>query len=446
MVRYRVLLVAGLAVLLAGNAWSDPTIVPVTDSPSESEYAVRVSPDGETLVMSYAPTNPAGYNQRRLAFYDADGSNRVLSAYTGQFGGGVASWSPDGSMLVFDKTRFGQSQGLYLINADGTGETRIYNSPSGYMPLWPDWSPDGDWIAFEQAPLSSTIGEIWRVKPDGSDAERLTTGGGRCARYSPDGSMIAFWRNPTGSDSYLCVMDADGSDVERVTPTGIRFAGDGGLSWSPDGTELVYDAYYPSTGARELRLIGVDGSDDRHLLDLQGHPGSPWVDWARDGSNRIYFTDASGDVFYIEYEPPDTTPPTVALSVEETSLSPANHKLVDVGLALAVGDDRDEDPAVSLTVTSNEADDGDGDGSTTGDVALVLGTGTIASAPPGNSIVIWSGAASELSAAFEALLLRAERSGNGDGRDYTITLTAGDAAGNATTAVTTVRVPHDKGK
>ena len=42
--------------------------------------------------------------------------------------------------------------------------------------------------------------------------------------------------------------------------------------------------------------------------------------------------------------------------------------------------------------------------------------------------------------------LRAERTGPGNGRTYTITYSATDASGNAAQAVTTVVVPHDKGK
>jgi hypothetical protein len=42
------------------------------------------------------------------------------------------------------------------------------------------------------------------------------------------------------------------------------------------------------------------------------------------------------------------------------------------------------------------------------------------------------------------ILLRAERSGLGDGRVYTITYTAHDASGNQATASTTVTVPHNE--
>jgi len=42
--------------------------------------------------------------------------------------------------------------------------------------------------------------------------------------------------------------------------------------------------------------------------------------------------------------------------------------------------------------------------------------------------------------------LRAERSGNGKGRTYTITVTCTDVAGKSATRTVAVEVPHDKGK
>jgi hypothetical protein len=73
-------------------------------------------------------------------------------------------------------------------------------------------------------------------------------------------------------------------------------------------------------------------------------------------------------------------------------------------------------PATTCTAVSNEPDNGLGDGDTANDIQWISGV----------------------------LYLRAERSGTGTGRIYTITCTTTDASGNATSAVTTVTVPHDQ--
>ena len=44
------------------------------------------------------------------------------------------------------------------------------------------------------------------------------------------------------------------------------------------------------------------------------------------------------------------------------------------------------------------------------------------------------------------LRLRAERVGKGDGRTYTIAITAADTSGNTSQAEVLIRVPHDKRK
>ncbi|MBK8303307.1 MAG: PD40 domain-containing protein [Chloracidobacterium sp.] len=52
----------------------------------------------------------------------------------------------------------------------------------------PRWSPDGKWVAFTAG------GQIWTMKPDGSDRKQVTklsSGGGQPV-WSPDGKWIAF--------------------------------------------------------------------------------------------------------------------------------------------------------------------------------------------------------------------------------------------------------------
>jgi hypothetical protein len=120
----------------------------------------------------------------------------------------------------------------------------------------------------------------------------------------------------------------------------------------------------------------------------------------------------------------DTTPPVLTLSLSPTALWPPNHKLHTVRAAITVVDICDAAPTVRLvSVTSDEPDNGKGDGNTAGDI---VGATT-----------------GEDDREFQ---LRAERSGGGDGRVYTVTYEARDASGNTTTGAATVTVPHDQGK
>src|SRR3990172_3758663 len=57
-------------------------------------------------------------------------------------------WSPDGSKIAFHTTRDGNVE-VYVMNADGTGQHNVTNSPSADFDA--DWSPDGGTIAFGSA-------------------------------------------------------------------------------------------------------------------------------------------------------------------------------------------------------------------------------------------------------------------------------------------------------
>jgi hypothetical protein len=115
----------------------------------------------------------------------------------------------------------------------------------------------------------------------------------------------------------------------------------------------------------------------------------------------------------------DTTPPEISVSVSPDSLWPPNHKLVDITPTVEASDICDAAPTVRLvSITSSEADNGRGDGNTSGDIVIVDDF---------------------------ALALRAERSGAGSGRVYTLTYEAEDQSGNTATAQATVTVGKSQG-
>lgn len=117
----------------------------------------------------------------------------------------------------------------------------------------------------------------------------------------------------------------------------------------------------------------------------------------------------------------DTTPPVITkVSATPNSLWPPFHKMMTVTVSAQVQDNCGPATWKITSVQSNEPVNGLGDGNTSSDWQI---TGD------------------------HSVSLRAERSGKGSGRIYTITVQATDAAGNVSTPQTvTVIVPHNMGR
>lgn len=115
--------------------------------------------------------------------------------------------------------------------------------------------------------------------------------------------------------------------------------------------------------------------------------------------------------------PTDTTPPTISVTLTPSELWPPNHKMASITAQISVSDDQDPNPAVQLvSITCNEEID------------------------PAQDI---SGAA--FGTDDRSFSVRSERTGQRkEGRVYTVTYSATDAAGNTATAKATVTVPHDQ--
>jgi|GEM_PF-1282592 len=119
----------------------------------------------------------------------------------------------------------------------------------------------------------------------------------------------------------------------------------------------------------------------------------------------------------------DTTAPGLSVSLSPNSLWPPNHKLVPISAMVSASDACSANPAVRLvSIVSNEPDEDTGDGDQPYDIQSING-GTV---PFGTDV--------------RSFQLRAERSGSGTGRIYTVTYSATDAAGNSTSASAVVVV------
>ena len=223
-----------------------------------------------------------------LHLINADGTGRRVLAEDGE----SPAWSPDGCRIGF----VGGPGDLYVVNADGGDRKRLTPSPA----INPVWSPDGRRIAVTdsgEVDAEETISNIDVLNSDGSGRRRLVPFQAGEPSWSPDGGRIAFdgWFSISSTDLY--VVDADGSNLRRLTGRAGRSFDTRLPAWSPDGRTIAFVSH-------NIYLIEADGTGLRRLTRSPPDPGSrgdfPFV-WSPDGE-RIAFvrrSDAWGVDIYV---------------------------------------------------------------------------------------------------------------------------------------------------
>nr|MBA3353806.1 PD40 domain-containing protein [Blastocatellia bacterium] len=160
----------------------------------------------------------------------------------------------------------------------------------------PVFSPDGQWIAFQNKIESNT--EIYRIRPDGKDLTNLSQNAGRDVypMFSPDGEQIAFASNR--DDNYggynLFVMDANGGSQRVIYSDKLGMSVQ--PAWSPDGREVVFanDKEDGATGNFEIFKVGLDGLQVATRLTFRrradGH-----ASFSPDGKQIVFSSNADGN-------------------------------------------------------------------------------------------------------------------------------------------------------
>ena len=222
-----------------------------------------------------------------------------------------------------------------------------------------------------------------------------------------------------------CCSRIDGK-IWSFTTENTSPAADAGDDWiiecacnSEQGTQVTLDGTRSSDGDGNLLTYIWTGP----FLESPVHEAAPTVTLDSGCPGEYVITLVVNDG--IEDSEPnevlirvvDTTPPEFELSVAPTMLWPPNHKMVEITVSWTVNDECDAAPDVSL-VGIEVTENGD----------------TIGGSHIRDDIEIGEDG---------SIYLRAERSGPGSGRIYTITYQAVDDAGNVKDSSATVLIPHE---
>ena len=223
--------------------------------PTIRERDLTTDTNGWSISNGYAPDwSPVG---NRVAYLDMNTYNVVVREPDGTIssfalGGNDPHWAPDASGIVVSGGG-GGGTGSAIRTFDMTTSVTFEVTDGAFDDTDPAWGP-GVVTATPPVPpgpgkvaYATDLGqgnyEIYAVNDDGSDPVRLTTNPARDDDpvWSPDGSRIAFSSDREGMPATF-IMDADGTNLHRLNPTGSSGEGISSFvpsDWSADGTKLL---------------------------------------------------------------------------------------------------------------------------------------------------------------------------------------------------------------
>jgi len=299
-----------------------------TTSPQNSN-APRWSPDGRTLAFlssrpsgearaSNEPSASESRNQIYVLSMNGGEARRVTNLKNGV---GSFQWSPDGTQFAC-VSRTGPSDNRVTDNKDRS-DVRHYKSISYKF-------NDTGWF-------DDRRGHIWIVDAKSGAARQLTSGddwNDSDPQWSPDGNRVAFVSNRTGKEyegdrnSDVWVIAAGGGALAKISD---HPEGDNSPRWSPDGKTIAFVGRLREDSHAKIWLAPSAGGAASQLAakDLDLIPSD--LDWAEDGRALYFGAGVKGEthLFRVDAATKQWGPVTTgARAVRSVDLNDKSQKLV----------------------------------------------------------------------------------------------------------------------
>jgi dipeptidyl aminopeptidase/acylaminoacyl peptidase len=239
---------------------------------------VALSPDGDRVAFTVVRIDEEADEYRSSVWVaETSGSSKPVELTAGEKKKASAPrWSPDGKLVAFLSDRERDKPQLYVMPAKGGDPRRITDLPLGAMPA--SWSPDGSRLLFaarvpnSAPPADPDAKKRWEQRP-----RHVTK-----AQYKADGQGYLF-----DSRMHLFVVDVKSGAIKQLTDGDTE---DRAEAWSPDGTRIAWSRTRGGIGEynwSDIHVMSADGSGARQITTEAGRAISP--SWSPDGRAIAFY-------------------------------------------------------------------------------------------------------------------------------------------------------------
>ena len=277
------------------------------------------APDGHHYVfrrIDFTQPRP----ESALVIADVDGGGeRVLAKRTAPAFLDLPAWSPDGQTIACATGNLGESPGYVSV-------LTVRASDGAEQPLgagrWNNigdiaWLPDGGGLVVTLAEAELSPLQLWELSYPRGEARRITNdlSGYAGVSLTADAKTLVTLQTDVVSNVWVAPA-GDAARAAQITQGPGKYDGSYGLSWTPDGRQIVYASI--ASGAWDIWRMNADGSgaqqltvdarsnygpsvssDGRHIVFVSNRAGGAFHVWRMDadGQNPLQLTNGDGENF-----------------------------------------------------------------------------------------------------------------------------------------------------